>query len=163
MSYADVRALFDYNEETGQLVWRVAKPRIRIGMVAGHLHSGYVRVTINGKRYMAHTVIWLWMTGEWASRGVDHVDGNGTNNKWANLRKCTGRLNNANTKLRSDNRLGIKGVFVRRNCPERPYLARISVAPGKQKVLGYFATPEEAHTAYVSAAQSYFGEFARGG
>ena len=90
---------------------------------------------------------------------VDHVDGNPLNNQKANLRVCSRQENMQNSKLRTDNKLGLKGVSLRRS-KSSPYQATIQA--GKvQRYLGVFATAEQAHAAYCAAAKVLHGEFAR--
>lgn len=90
---------------------------------------------------------------------VDHINGNGLDNRRANLRLCTKQQNSQNRSLKSTNKLGLKGVqFVKGY--KSPYRAKI-ILSGKHVYLGHYATPEEAHEAYCKAAQFYFGEFWR--
>jgi hypothetical protein len=109
---------------------------------------------------MAHTLIWLMVTGEWRPRGIDHRDGNGTNNKWNNLRRASWSQNVVNT--RAKGATGLKGVTqkVRGNCVEFYATARFN---GKQTHIGSFATAQDAHEAYLTAARQHHGEFVRGG
>jgi hypothetical protein len=44
-----------------------------------------VRVKVDGKSYLAAECAWLWMTGEWPTRRVIHLDGNVKNDCWSNL------------------------------------------------------------------------------
>ena len=53
-------------------------------------------LTINGKMYRAHRVIWLWMTGKWPENDIDHEDRDATNNRWNNLGDKTKADNNRN-------------------------------------------------------------------
>lgn len=93
-----------------------------------------------------------------SSENVDHEDGNGLNCVRSNLRLATTAQNNRNQRRRSDSKSGFKGVFWQAD--KRKWRARICVN-GKNRSLGYFATPEEAHEAYCKAAKELFGEFAR--
>jgi hypothetical protein len=99
------------------------------------------------------------VTGEWPTGLIDHQNGDGTDNRWANLRLATSSLNAANSRRRSDNTSGFKGVS---RCRGARWRASIQLN-GKFKHLGHFDTPEEAHAVYCAAAANYFGEFAHHG
>lgn len=89
---------------------------------------------------------------------VDHANGDGLDNRRANLREATRQQNAQNRRRRCDNRAGFKGVskvYRRRNL----WRAVIHVR-GQQVSLGCFRTPEEAALAYDTAARDLFGEFA---
>jgi AP2 domain/HNH endonuclease len=94
---------------------------------------------------------------------IDHRNGNGLDNRRANLRLCDGRQNAMNRRQRSDNTSGFKGVHL-----EAPHgyhkggkwVAQIQ-AQGRRIKLGRFNTAEEAARAYDAAARKHFGEFAR--
>jgi hypothetical protein len=159
-----LRALLDYNPETGVLTWRARQGKRRnwdtrrSGKSAGSFAGGYIRVTLHLHRYQAHQLAWLWMTGEWPPARIDHIDTNRANNRWANLRLATNSQNKMNARVRADNTSGYKGVhWVSR---ERKWLATITV-DGVKKRLGLFHTPSEAHAAYREAATRLHGEFAR--
>ena len=87
---------------------------------------------------------------------VDHVDGNGLNNRRANLRPATPAQNAQNARRRSDNTSGLKGA----SRQGIYWQARIS-SGGKAIYLGLFKTAEEAHAAYCSASKNLHGEFGR--
>lgn len=89
---------------------------------------------------------------------VDHRNGNTLDNRLENLRLCAHEENMRNRRRRRDNACGLKGAtFVRRTGRWR---AQIGIN-GKNRFLGDFATPEEAHAAYGRAAVALHGEFAR--
>jgi len=88
---------------------------------------------------------------------VDHVDGDGLNNRRANLRLCTHVQNQLNKGLSRRNTTGFKGV-TRGECSGR-WRAVITVN-GRQRHLGTFDSPEEASAAYIAAAGELHGEFA---
>jgi hypothetical protein len=87
---------------------------------------------------------------------VDHINQITTDNRRSNLRLATGTLNNGNTGVRRDSRVGLKGV--RPN--GRKFVAYIRTPEGR-KYLGTFNTPIEAALAYDAAALATFGDFAR--
>ena len=61
-----VKHLFDYDKETGNLIWKVSNSHSqKIGDIAGSLMQrlGYVQIGINSKRYYAHRLIFLYHKG----------------------------------------------------------------------------------------------------
>ncbi len=92
-----------------------------------------------------------------AGKGViiDHINGNGLDNRKSNLRVCTHAENIRNQRRSALNRSGYKGVTVQ----GKRYSARIRVE-GRQRHLGIFDTAVEAALAYDNAARRHFGEFA---
>lgn len=88
---------------------------------------------------------------------TDHANGDGLDNRRANLREATSTENNRNRCRRSDNTSGFKGVCWRRERNE--WRAHIYVN-GRQFSLGTYATAEAAALAYDTAARDLFGEYA---
>lgn len=88
---------------------------------------------------------------------VDHINGNGCDNRRSNLRICAHRENSRNMRLRVDSKSGFKGVNYFK--PQNRWMARIGVG-NKRVFLGYYDTPEDAHVAYCAAAKEYHREFA---
>lgn len=167
-----LRSILDYDPKSGRLTWK-KRPAdhfldarttkiwntVNEGKTAGHLASqGYVRVWIDGKRYMAHCLAWVIKTGEWPRREIDHRDLDKSNNRWTNLRESTTSQNHFNIGLTASNKTGFKGVCYESS--RNQYRAAVMIA-GKTIFLGRFATPEEAHQAYCEAAQKHHGEYAR--
>lgn len=158
-----VRELFDYNQLTGELFWKVGKSNVPAGQLVGNLYRNprrgkYVlQVGVDGKTYYCHRIIYLWVTGKLPAE-IDHIDGNPMNNKFSNLRDATHAQNSRNSGLRRDNKIRLKGVRVQLRTGK--YESHITVG-GKQIHLGTFPTPELAHAAYCEAATKHFGEFAR--
>lgn len=89
---------------------------------------------------------------------VDHINGNGLDNRRSNLRLVTRRQNTINARLSIRNTTGFRGVSPARR-PGR-YVATIHVNRTKRH-LGTFPNPTEAAVAYDAAAREHFGEFAR--
>ncbi|MCO6011461.1 HNH endonuclease [Actinoallomurus purpureus] len=88
---------------------------------------------------------------------VDHINGNGLDNRRANLRPATQAQNAKNRRRRSDNTSGFKGVSRHRD--RRRWAAAIYIA-GRRRHLGLFNDPTDAAKAYDAAASKAFGEFA---
>jgi hypothetical protein len=89
---------------------------------------------------------------------IDHVDGNGLNNKKSNLRICNQSQNLANGKRYRNNKSGYRGVTWHKKT--KKWQAEITINH-KRVALGYFHSPVEAGIAYNEAAKKSFGEFAR--
>lgn len=158
-----LKQLLVYFPETGLFRWRGSRSGVKdLARPAGHNHLGYVRITVDGRRYLAHQLAVLFMTGSFPPGNIDHKDLNRANNAWSNLRLATCSLNSANCAPRSTNKIGLKGVVRKKGKGHRrrPFIAQITVNR-KTRCIGYFATPEEAHSAYLSEARKAFGEFAR--
>jgi hypothetical protein len=165
LTQARLRELLDYDQETGVFTWRATGPGRRLDLRAGAIqkgHSGhgrpYLRIKIDGRDYRTHRLAWLYVYGEWPPAEIDHRDGDGLNNRWANLRVATSAQNKRNSRRQCNNTSGFKGVSVNK-CGDR-FRAQIGVR-GRNKHIGYFDTAEAAHAAYVAAAEKHFGEFAR--
>lgn len=150
-----LRELITYEPETGHFVRRSG--------ATAHRRSNqrrYIFVQLDGHAHYAHRLAFLYMTGEWPSAEVDHIDGDPHNNCWSNLRNATRHQNARNMRMPKTNSLGFKRVHFYSRSKLNPYQAVIRI-DGKWKSLGFFATPETAHAVYVLAAKFHFGEFAR--
>lgn len=88
---------------------------------------------------------------------VDHIDGNGLNNRRSNLRLCTRMQNSRNRRKNRDSTTEFKGVW-RDKRTGRCY-AQIRFK-GKNLYVGVFDTAIEAARAYDRKALELFAEFA---
>ena len=95
------------------------------------------------------------------STGVDHINGDGLDNRRSNLRVVTQAQNTKNrSKQRSATSSPYKGVSWHKHKQHNKWSAYIT-ANGHRKHLGYFSDPVDAAKAYDSAARELFGEFAK--
>lgn len=154
----ELRRIFEYLPETGQLRRTVPQCGTRVGAIAGNLHHrGYWAVKVWGRSYWLHRLVFLHVHG-WLPDQLDHIDGDKSNNRVENLRPCDSSQNAGNAKLMCHNTSGYRGVSLNRNSGK--YHANITVF--KQFVyLGRFNTAEEAARRYNEAAKIHFGIFAR--
>jgi hypothetical protein len=85
---------------------------------------------------------------------VDHINGDGLDNRRANLRFATRSQNQQNLHAPSRSRTGVRGVTI---VPRRtkPYRARLHLN-GKHISLGYYETLEEASKAARDGRRKHF-------
>lgn len=88
---------------------------------------------------------------------VDHIDGDGLNNRRRNLRLASRAENARNKPAHRNNKLGVKGVHW--NERDRRFVALI-MHEGKVHRLGSFRWIEDANAAYQKAARELHGAFA---
>lgn len=151
-----------YDPSTGSLTWK-ERPQSHFktlasknstnkkyaGKVAGFIDCidgiNYRVIKIRQKAYFAHRLVWFLYYSEWPDGFIDHIDGNGLNNKVENLRLVTSSINSRNCKLYSTSSTGICGVYwVERT---GKWVAKGSYREGGKKVnihLGYFYDVEDA-------------------
>ena len=152
-----VRELIDYNPHTGAFTRKVrTAQRHQVGdradfIVKSGQQAGYRRVSLMSKRFMAHRVAWLYVHGEWPAQDIDHINGDRGDNRIANLRDVSARVNRENIRSpRVDNTSGYLGVMSHQG----RWRARVQVN-GSSVSLGCFDTPEEAHQAYLEGKRKY--------
>lgn len=120
--------------------------------------TGYVNLYVDNHAYLAHRIAWFYMTKAWPAYYVDHINGVGSDNRWANLREATQQQNSANqNRLRKNNTSGYRGVSYD---PMKGWSAVISVG-GINRRIGSYKTPEEAKAVYDFALKEVFGDFAK--
>ena len=143
-----LRELLRYNPETGIFTRPRPTRYTQAGGDAGRLNNiGYMVVSIDRKKMLAHRLAWLYQTGGWPTAEVDHINGIRTDNRWENLRDVSPSTNQQNRRAPNrNNSAGLLGV----SREKKSWVAQI-FHDGKRKRLGTFDTPEEAHAAYVAA------------
>lgn len=148
-----VRQHYSYDAETG----RVANA----DGTTGYRVNGYIRVkTPWGELMGVHQIAWALYHGEWASQQIDHINCIRDDNRICNLRLVTPAQNAQNRrKANSTNTVGLLGVNKRWRGASYRYEARIR-AHGVDYRLGWFASAEEAHAAYMAAKARLHDGFA---
>lgn len=153
----DIKKVLDYDKMTGSFTWRaVSKYHSgKRGKVAGCHSKGYVFININSKRYPAHKLAWLYIH-KYLPDYLDHINGNGEDNRIANLRECSHAENTRNHGKRTNNSGLPTGVRFMNN----GYQARVTYN-NKQYHLGVYNTPQRAEDIYLQTRKILFGEYHR--
>jgi hypothetical protein len=152
LSAERLREVLDYDQETGIFTWKLpTSDRLKAGKVAGVLRGGhkYPRITVDYQTHGAHRLAWLHVHGVWPSGEIDHVNGDRSDNRIANLRDVPSFVNMQNQRrAHSRSASGLLGAWFDKRTGR--WAASISVR-GKRRFLGRFSTAEDAHAAYVEA------------
>ncbi len=112
-----LKELLHYNPDTGCFTYLLSRGHFKAGAIAGFLNGrGYIRIGIDGKEYQAHRVAFLYITGEFPSKEVDHINHVKTDNRFSNLRMCTRKENSKNRKKPCCNSSGYIGVYMDKRC-----------------------------------------------
>lgn len=153
-----IKECFVYNEDTGDLVWKY-RPQNHfknsvgfknfnnqnVGKIAGSVvttkeGNRYRSVKINGVFYFAHRLVFKLLYNEEPDY-IDHLNGNGIDNRKVNLEKSTAHKNNKNQTLNKRNKENKMGVYWRED--HGRFCASIGYK-GKQIHIGSFMSKKEA-------------------
>jgi hypothetical protein len=159
---------FDYNEETGELLWSYRDPSLSYATYFNENFAGKSATKLNiakdgYKSYVVvldifgrHTKIigaricWLCKNKAWPKNTIDHKNGNSLDNRFSNLRDVPQGTNNINKRAYSKNKTGYKGVSIRGN--------KFYATCGAKHWAGSYDTPEEAARAYDKKALELWGD-----
>ena len=151
VSIQEIVNRFVYCPESGVVSHRAT--RVQAGKVSNNHKTSYLRISVNGKQLMAHRIIWALHYGEWPKGQIDHIDGNGLNNRLSNLRDVSHSENQRNQRLHSRNKSGYRGVSLDRRTGK--WQAHIW-SNGKRIYLGRFDTALAAGEARTAAEAKYW-------
>jgi len=157
LTHARLIEVLHYSPETGVFTWRVSlagRWSIVPGKRAGCLRSnGYVRIGFKGWAFRAHRLAWFYVYAGWPAQDIDHINGNRSDNRIANLRLASNAENQQNRcHIQSRNTSGFTGV--RWHEKTLKWLAEIRTN-NKTLYLGLFETLEEAAAARLRAERLY--------
>lgn len=164
LTQALLREWFDYNPETGWLSWKSYNSWLGPGTGQGGnrrkdkragnkyhvrrrgktIKTAYRRVQIGKALFIEHRLIWLHVYGslpKWPNV-IDHVNGDGTDNRLVNLREATPPQNALNVRRR----VGIRSVWKTKT----GWAVRLSVN---------FKTKEEASQFAYDTMKKFHGDF----
>lgn len=143
-----VSEYISYDPNTGSFKRLKASGPIKAGDKVGTVGKRYVQIGVCGKRFRAHQLAWF-LTYGYMPKTIDHINGDGLDNRLCNLREVTQQQNIWNhRKPPSHNTTGFLGVSYFKAGGK--FSAHINI-DGKKIHLGYFDEPEIAHQAYLNA------------
>lgn len=160
-------SMLSYDPDTGVLTWKHREPpsksnntfnSLYANKVVGFLKASnkskttYLGLKIEGKYYSAHRVIFAMMAG-YMPNEVDHIDHNGLNNKWGNLRASNRTDNSKNLPMQKSNKSGHIGVNWHKSA--KKWQARAVNLEGKRVDLGRYDNIEDA----IAVRKKYEKEF----
>jgi hypothetical protein len=100
-----------------------------------------------------------FLTGALPGQVVDHINGDGLDNRRCNLRVCTHKQNVRNARPYKGKKTSkFRGVYF--SAPTQKFKAQI-MCSGVKINLGSFESEKSAAEAYDEAASKLFGEYAR--
>ncbi|MBY0498862.1 MAG: HNH endonuclease [Nitrosomonas sp.] len=146
-----------YDPESGIFIRLISSSnRIKVGQEAGSIYTSrgkkYKTAMLLGKQNTCHRLAWLYMTGSFPEKEIDHINGNGLDNRWANLREVSHLENCKNIRLSDKNRNGIIGI----NFHKRLNKWQVGISSDtKQLHIGYFDNLFDAACARKSAEKKY--------
>jgi hypothetical protein len=153
--------LLSYDADTGLFTWNKSmRGPVKCGDVAGvNRGDGYIKIKINQVAHYAHRLAWAAFYQEQPPTLLDHVNGDPSDNRIANLRKADPSQNQWNRKARRNNLAGgLKGVRVNVKTGQ---ITASGARLGEVSYLGTHKTVEEAASAYDLWARVNHGEYAR--
>ena len=136
-----------YDPVTGYLIWKTnlyskrAIPNKRAGSLVKS--TGYRNISLFGRTYLEHQLIWFICNGAWPSGQIDHINQIRDDNRIVNLRDVS-KADNARNRSRNPNsKLGEHGIWY--NMRTRKYVAEITLN-GKKVYQKSFDDVEQAIT-----------------
>ena len=150
--------LFDYID--GVLYWKnPTHPKIEKGTKVGYKNdNGYVKVSIGGKKYLAHQIVYL-MFKSVIPKEIDHINRVREDNRIENLREVTRQQNMLN-RVDKKSKTGCKNVFLHEKLQK--YEVSVSIN-GKRTYIGLFEDLEFADLVAQEARDKFHGEYANHG
>lgn len=155
LTQEELKETLCYCPDTGVFTWvkSLKGGKAKEGGIAGipkKSPSGkaYWYVSIKQRLFFAHRVAVLYMTGIHPVGHVDHINGNGIDNRWENLRVVSPLENSKNLRKASNNTSGHTGVYWSKK--DQRWIAQIKI---NRKViyLGSYVDINDAITARKTA------------
>lgn len=82
---SELKMLLEYNPLIGKFTNK-KKPHKTVG---SYDRDGYLTIYLKGKDYRAARLAWFYMTGDWPTGQIDHINRIPSDDRWENLRDVT--------------------------------------------------------------------------
>lgn len=146
----EIKEVLNYCPSTGHFNWAAGgKGKRRESRRAGYYDdSGYLRVKVLGKAYLAHRLAWAIANGKWPVGDIDHINRVRDDNRLSNIRDVSraDNLHNNNLHEKLGTSSGVAGV----SKSNLLWHAKISIN-NKTVCLGRYTTVNQAHQVYLTA------------
>lgn len=159
----DIAEYISYDPDTGFFCWG-PRGKYHAGGWSTHMahkraggnRDGYKIIRVKGWECSGHRLAWFLTYGVWPSKMLDHINGDRSDNRIANLREVTHSQNAMNAPIRATNTTGAKGVHYR---PSRKTYEAYLRFEGKKYHLGRHETLDAAKKAREDFERVMFGEY----
>lgn len=112
LTQKELKKVLHYDQKTGIFIRLIPSGGAIKNSIAGTKHNGrYTRIQIDGNRYLAHRLAWLYTYGYFPENQLDHIDRNKRNNKISNLREVSHQCNNRNCGNPKHNTSSVRGIY----------------------------------------------------
>lgn len=108
-----LKEMYSYDASTGVVRRTVSMGNYKSGTECKSMSTNkkYYKTTYNGMQLMLHRLVWFLYYGEQPPEVIDHINGNGLDNRISNLRAATTSTNQMNIDVTSKSTTGIKGIM----------------------------------------------------
>lgn len=151
----NIEDIYHYNPENGDITFKCDRHARKVkGELAGWIktdenrRTSYRELRADGRTVKAHRLAWRLYYGEWPTEIIDHINGDGLDNRIDNLRQVDKFDSAKNKPMQKNNTSGVVGVNFYK--PTGKWVAKISVN-GKRITIGYFDSIDEAASARRNA------------
>lgn len=135
LTQSRLKEVLHYDAESGVFTWAIDRPKAKKGKVAGGFTDrGYLTIGLDGVKYRAHRLAWLYVHGVYPSQ-IDHLNHVRHDNRMINLRATNSYGNSRNKSRPSDNKSGVVGVSLSNRIGKKNIQWEVKVCG---KFLGYF-------------------------
>jgi hypothetical protein len=132
-----------------------ANGKVKTGDIAGFTHyEGYLQISIMGKTYSQHRIVYLWVNKNIPSRQIDHINHIRNDNRPENLRDVSNGVNHKNVKLPKNNTSGYIGVcFLKKSSR---WQGQVGLGDKKNRYVRTFKSKQDAID-FVTAKRAELG------